>query len=47
LCCSARGASLAEARARAYALVDGIALEGKQVRRDIGASVAPATVPAT
>jgi phosphoribosylamine--glycine ligase len=34
---TALGVSLAQARDRAYAVVDGIELTGKQVRRDIGA----------
>jgi phosphoribosylamine--glycine ligase len=34
-----RGATFAEAKARAYRAVDKIAFEGMQVRRDIGASV--------
>lgn len=34
---TALGVSLAQARERAYAVVDGIELTGKQVRRDIGA----------
>ncbi len=35
LCCTAVGASLAAARDAAYALVDGVALEGSHHRRDI------------
>jgi len=34
---TALGVSLAQARERAYAVVDGIELTGMQVRRDIGA----------
>ena len=34
---TALGVSAAQARERAYAVVDAIQLEGKQVRRDIGA----------
>jgi phosphoribosylamine-glycine ligase len=34
---TALGISVAQARAKAYAAVDHIALPGKQVRRDIGA----------
>ncbi|MGE5180522.1 MAG: phosphoribosylglycinamide synthetase C domain-containing protein, partial [Acidobacteriota bacterium] len=33
---TALGVSVAQARARAYAMVDAIELAGKQVRRDIG-----------
>jgi phosphoribosylamine--glycine ligase len=34
---TALGVSVAQARDRAYAVVDAIELPGKQVRRDIGA----------
>ncbi|TSE20731.1 Phosphoribosylamine--glycine ligase [Tepidimonas aquatica] len=36
LCCTALGTDVAAARARAYALVDGVRLAGMQYRRDIG-----------
>ncbi|MEL6207821.1 MAG: phosphoribosylglycinamide synthetase C domain-containing protein, partial [Pseudomonadota bacterium] len=36
LCATGRGATLAEARDRAYALVDAVDFPGAQVRRDIG-----------
>ena len=36
LACTARGATLAEARDRAYALAEGISWPGRQMRRDIG-----------
>lgn len=39
LTCSATGATLAEARERAYQAVDCIRFDGKQVRRDIGHTV--------
>ena len=36
LCATALGSSVAEAQRRAYALVDGVAFDGMQYRRDIG-----------
>jgi phosphoribosylamine--glycine ligase len=44
LCATARGADLSEARAAAYALVDGIALDGAQHRTDIALAAAEGRV---
>jgi phosphoribosylamine--glycine ligase len=38
LCCTATGATLDEARAAAYALVERVALPGSHYRRDIAAA---------
>ncbi|GLZ77674.1 phosphoribosylamine--glycine ligase [Actinorhabdospora filicis] len=44
LCCTASGADLAEAREKAYALVDGVRLAGSQHRTDIALNALNGTV---